>query len=82
MAEWLAGIGLVLGFGGAMLLFFFNIPRFPSDAGKGAILQEQEDEAEKQRVKWADRWGRLGAVLLAVGFAFQLAGLVWGTCGA
>jgi hypothetical protein len=81
VADWLTGIGLVLGFVGALLLFFFNVPRYPlkADAGKLGLELEQEDEAEKERVKWADFWSRCGVVLLAIGFALQFAGLVCGT---
>jgi excisionase family DNA binding protein len=57
VADSLNGIGLVLGFVGAMLLFFFNVPRFPTreDAGNIRLILEQDDEDEKERVKWADR---------------------------
>jgi hypothetical protein len=81
LAEWLTGIGLALGFAGAMVLFFFNVPRYPTkeQAGKSALLREEDDLDEERRFMWADRTSKAGAVLLAVGFALQLLGLVCGT---
>jgi hypothetical protein len=64
-----------------MLLFFFNVPRYPTkeQAGKSALLIEEDGLDEERRFQWADRTSKAGAVLLAIGFAFQFAGLVCGT---
>jgi hypothetical protein len=69
------------GLAGAMLLFFFNVPRYPTkeQAGKSALLIEEDGLDEERRFQWADRTSKAGAVLLAIGFAFQFAGLVCGT---
>ena len=77
MASWLAGIGLVLGFAGAVLMFRFGVPSYPqkSRAGSGSILLESTDEAEKQTVRRADLIGKTGVGLLATGFLLQLIAL-------
>jgi hypothetical protein len=80
LANWLIGTGLVIDVIGALVMFWFGVPRYPqrSTAGTSALLLEEDDEDERQRVKWADRLGRGGALLLAVGFGLQFVGLVAG----
>jgi hypothetical protein len=81
VGSWLAGIGLVLGFAGAVLIFRFGVPSYPerSRAGSSFLLLETTDEDEKRRVERAARAGTFGVALVAAGFVFQLLALVWGT---
>ena len=83
MCSWLAGIGLILGFAGAMLMFRFGVPAYPerSRAGSSFLLLETTDEDEKRRVVRAARFGTSGVALVAAGFVFQFFALVWGTEG-
>lgn len=78
--DWLNGVGLALGFFGALLMFFYGVPRYPSkeSAGHNVLRLEQDDPDEAKTVKRADLLGRGGLVLLAVGFLLQFVALVCG----
>jgi hypothetical protein len=66
-------LGLFCDIAGVVLLYFFGLPAHVSRSGHGAILQEQEDLAEKARARRYDFWARFGFGLLVIGFALQLA---------
>ena len=77
-ADWLNGIGLVCNMLGALGIFVFGVPRYPTRerAGKSFLLLEgPDDEDERTRVTRADWLNKAGAVLLGIGFALQFAAL-------
>jgi hypothetical protein len=78
MHTWLNAIGLVLSLVGSVLMFVFGVPAYPDKAraGTGALLLEADFPEERRRVYQADRIGKLGLGLLALGFALQFAAIL------
>ena len=66
----LNAIGLVLGFIGGLLLFFFGLPPM-GVLNEGAYVEIQIT----RRMKLYSRLSQLGLALIAVGFACQFLGL-------
>lgn len=75
----LNAIGLTLNLVGALLMYFFGVPRFPQKdrAGHSYLLLESSgsDTKEISRVHRADLLAKLGGLLLVGGFAVQLIAL-------
>lgn len=65
-------IGLILDIVGAVLLFKFGLPAQIDRTGSVHIITEEVDHDEVRKGKLYDRWGKIGLVLLMVGFALQL----------
>lgn len=64
--------GLFLDIIGALLVFKFGLPASIDREGYTHIITEQVNEAEINKARLYDRWGRFGLFLLVVGFALQL----------
>jgi hypothetical protein len=68
-------IGLVCDIVGAGLLFFFGVPPMVNPSGRIFMTREMRvvgtDPAAIRRAKRYERLGRLGLILLIVGFALQ-----------
>lgn len=65
-------IGLLLDIFGAILLFKFGLPDSIDREGHCHIITEQVDEEEIKKGKLYDKLGKIGLVLLILGFIFQL----------
>jgi hypothetical protein len=76
-ATTLNAIGLSLNVVGALAIFFFGVPRYPTSdrAGVGFIALEKDDPVERRKVARADWLSKGGVLFLLVGFAVQLAAL-------
>jgi hypothetical protein len=66
-------IGLALNVIGAILISFFGLPAAADRGGRIYLTVAQVDRAEVRKAARAQRLGRLGAILLVVGFGLQLA---------
>lgn len=62
----------LLGLAGTCLVFYFGIPRKIDTAGKIGICLEQEDEAEKNKIKKYKTWGNVGLILIGLSFLLQM----------
>ena len=69
-------VGLVLNCAGAATIFIFGLPPTLSGSGVIHLVTEQADEGEIKTAKKHKMISRIGLVLLAVGFLFQLLGKV------
>ena len=76
LSEGLITAGLSLDILGALLIFKFGLPPEVSRSGASALLLEGTDEEEVVKARWYDSTSRVGILLLALGFAFQIGG-VW-----
>ena len=65
-------IGLALSFAGAIIIFIFGLPPRVSESGVIHLVAEQVDEGEIKTAKKYKMISRIGLILLAVGFLFQL----------
>jgi len=65
-------IGLALSFAGAIIIFIFGLPPRVSESGAIHLVAEQVDEGEIKTAKKYKMISRIGLILLAVGFLFQL----------
>ncbi|MBP7806762.1 hypothetical protein KA057_03705 [Candidatus Gracilibacteria bacterium] len=65
-------IGLIADIIGAILLFKFGLPEDISRSGAFFIVTNQVDEEERNKAEKYDFWGKIGLILLIVGFIFQL----------
>jgi len=76
--DWLNGAGLVCNIVGVVAIFLYGVPRYPpvEQAGRGAILLEEEFPEERKQVGLAVWLSRAGLAVLGVGFALQLAALI------
>jgi hypothetical protein len=76
--SWFIGAGLTCGFVGAVLLFLYGVPRYGplSSAGQSFLLLEEDDPEERSAVERADALGKLGMILIAVGFVLQFIALL------
>ena len=65
-------IGLILGFAGATIIFFFGLPPRVRESGMSYLALEQVDKGEiiKGKIYWCI--SKFGLSLLAVGFLLQL----------
>ncbi len=64
--------GLLCDITGAILLFKFGLPENISKKGHINLILEQIDENEKRKAKKYDLWGKIGLILIIIGFVFQL----------
>lgn len=71
-SSFINDFGLILDIIGASLLFKFGLPASIDRKGHVHIITEQLDDAEIKKGKHYDRLGRLGLILLVVGFVLQL----------
>jgi hypothetical protein len=78
VGTWLNGIGLACGFAGAVLMFFFGVPRYSHAAREGHsfFLLEEDDPALMKAARRADLLSKAGMLLLAAGFVLQFVALV------
>jgi hypothetical protein len=67
-------IGLSLSFIGATIIFFFGLPPRVRESGARHLLLEGEDKEEIKKGKRYRKLSKLGLLLLAVGFIFQILG--------
>ena len=65
-------IGLILSFAGAIIILFFGLPPRISESGAIHLALEQVDQDEIRKGKKYRMISRIGLILLAVGFLFQL----------
>jgi len=65
-------LGLALSLAGAIIIFIFGLPPRVSESGAIHLVAEQVDEGEIKTAKKYKMISRIGLVLLAVGFLFQL----------
>jgi hypothetical protein len=72
--KWFTVAGLVSDILGVMLLWRYGLPAEISRSGAIRFVAEQEDSAEKALARRYDRLGRLGLILLILGFVLQLTG--------
>ncbi len=77
-SDWLNGIGLICSLLGALLIFRFGVPAYPtrSHAGQSFLLLGGDDRSERAKVEFADRVSKGGALLLALGFALQFVAIL------
>jgi hypothetical protein len=77
-ADWLNGIGLVCNIVGALGIFRFGVPHYPTRerAGTSALLLERDDPEERARVERAYRASQGAALLLVAGFVLQFVALL------
>jgi len=64
--------GLALGFGGAIIIFFFGLPPAVRESGMSYLALEQVDKGEIRKGKKYRMISRIGLILLIVGFLLQL----------
>ena len=72
MANWINALGLTLDIAGVILLFRFGLPPAVDRSGAVHLIAEEADEAEVAKGRRYDFWGRVGLVLILVGFLLQL----------
>ena len=68
--------GLALDVMGAVLIFKFGLPTEVRRGGHSFLRLEGDDPDEANKARRYDRYGRTGALLLILGFIFQIGG-VW-----
>lgn len=66
-------LGLVFDIVGAVILFKFGLPEEISRSGAISLVIEGTDQDEVKKGRLYDRWGRIGLILLILGFIFQFA---------
>jgi hypothetical protein len=74
MGLWLNSIGLVLDIVGAIILFKYGLPENINRKGEVGLVTGETDAEEVAKAELYDRWGRVGLILLILGFALQLIG--------
>jgi hypothetical protein len=72
--KWFNVAGLALDIIGALLLWRYGLRAEISRSGADYLTAEQENEAEKALARRYDHLGRLGLIVLILGFALQLIG--------
>ncbi len=73
-------IGLSFDIVGAVLITRYGLPPAVDRGGKQYLITGQADEAEARKAIRYECVGRLGLILLIIGFAFQLVSSIWTRC--
>lgn len=74
LADVVTSAGLMLDIAGAILLFLFGLPPDFDPLGRTFIVTSDSDDTERTKGDRYRFWGRVGLVLLILGFIGQLAG--------
>lgn len=72
MSACMNTFGLILDILGVLLLFFFGLPPNVRRDGTGALVLEQEDQAQKNLGVLYDFLSWLALVLIVFGFGLQI----------
>jgi hypothetical protein len=73
-SQIITSIGLCSDIFGAILLFKYGLPPDFDPLGRDFIITSTTSEAEKGKGDYYRLWGKVGLILLIVGFCLQLAG--------
>ncbi len=78
MSTYLEATGLLCNIAGAILIFFFGVPAYPTReaAGQNVLLIEEDNPEGLAAVTYAERVSKLGLGLLIVGFVVQFLALI------
>jgi hypothetical protein len=71
VSNFVNSLGLFFDIAGAVLLYLYGLPENISPTGSTAIVLEKKDEQEIAKAACYKRRGRLGLILLIVGFLLQ-----------
>jgi hypothetical protein len=64
--------GLILDFGGFLMVFFYGVPTIHSKTGPKFFSTGNSTQEEKDKQKYYHKLSKIGALLIILGFALQL----------